>query len=342
MLPTPEFGKVEIPAPEQVSFGTALINEPGFRDLAAGKTRSFSVTLDAEGGMSRPVFQTRTTLNTTGLTSIQKLPDVVQLGQQPLTAADLLAQGTTDAPTVRYIRESSFTNAATTVAEGGTKPEAAFATAEVDAPVRKISVTAKVTDELIQDFPAVASFIDARLRFMVLTTEEAQLLNGNGSGTNLTGLLQTSGIQTQARGSDTQLDALFKGITKVRQNAFAEPSGIIVNPADAQTLRLAKDSNGQYFGGGPMFTPYGNGPFTRMVNVVWGLPMIVTTQISAGVALIGDFARGAQIFRKQGITIEATNSNEDDFRTNKIAIRVEESLAFAVYLPPAFCQVSGL
>ena len=85
---------------------------------------------------------------------------------------DLLGQGQTDANTIRYVREDAYTNAATTVAEEGAKPEATFDTSEADAAVRKIAVTAKITDELYADFPAMRTYIDGRLRFMVGATEE--------------------------------------------------------------------------------------------------------------------------------------------------------------------------
>jgi HK97 family phage major capsid protein len=69
---------------------------------------------------------------------------------------------------------------------------------------------------------------------------------------------------------------------------------------------------------------------------------VVTTAISAGTALVGAFQIGAQIFRRQGISVDMTNSNEDDFRKNLVAIRAEERLALAVYRPLAFCTVTGI
>ena len=37
-----------------------------------------------------------------------------------------------------------------------------------------------------------------------------------------------------------------------------------------------------------------------------------------------------------------TNSNEDDFKNNLVALRAEERLALAVYRPGAFGKVTGL
>lgn len=277
----------------------------------------------------------KTTFTTTAstLTGYDRQPGMVAIGQMRLTVADLLARGQTTNNTIRYVQEDTFTNAATTVAEGATKPEAAFDTSEVDAPVRKIAVTAKVTDELFADFPAMRDYVNARLPFMVLQTEEDQLLNGNGTPPNLTGILNTSGIQTQAKGTDPTPDAIYKGIVKIRYTGFFEPDGYVTNPNDWQDVRLLRTADGIYIWGSPAEA----GP-----ERIWGLPVVVTTAIAANTGLVGAFKLGAQVFYRMGMTIETTNSNEDDFKKNLIAIRAEQREALAVYRPKAFCTITGI
>lgn len=286
---------------------------------------------------------TKTTLTTSGstLTQYDRPPGIITLEQQRLTVADLMSSGIATANTVRYVREDTYTNAATTVTEGATKPEAAFDMSEADAPVRKIAVTAKVTDEMYQDFPQMQSYIDGRLRYMVGATEEAQLLNGDGNAPNITGILQTSGIQTQDKSTDENLDAIHKAITKVRAVGFFEPDAIVMHPTDYQLLRLSKDNNLQYYGGGPFMGPYGNGGYPQLIGP-WGLRAVVTTAISAGTALVGAFKIGAMIFRKPGITMQMTNSDQDDFVKNLITLRCEERLALAIWRPKAFCTVTSI
>lgn len=264
----------------------------------------------------------------------------VMLEQQRLTVADLFASGQTTLNSVPYIKETSYTNAADTVAEEGLKPEATFATEAATAPVKKIAVTGKVTDEMFADFPMMRDYVNNRLRFMVAEREEAQLLLGDGVGANLTGVLSTSGIQTQAKAADTVPDAIHKAITKVRSVGFFEPDALVIHPNDWQDLRLLKDDNNQYYGGGPFTGPYGNGPIAG--PTLWGLRVVVTTAITEGTALVGAFQLGGQVFYREGITIDATNSNEDDFIYNRITIRVEERAALAIYRPLAFCKVTGI
>ena len=216
----------------------------------------------------------------------------------------------------------------------------------MDATVKKIAAYTKVSDELWADYLAVASYINNRLPYMVERTEEDQLLNGDGTGSNLTGLLQTVGIQAQAKSTDSAADALFKAMTKVRfgtglATGGYEPDGLVMNPLDWQNLRLTKDGQGQYYAGGPFTGAYGNGAVVQ-AEMLWGKPVVVTPAIPSGTALTGAFRLGAQYFMRQGLTIETTNTDQDDFIKNLTTIRAELREALCVYLPLSFCKVTGL
>lgn len=309
------------------SIGEQFVESAGYKAWGSGQGQVASVEF--------PALNLKTTFTSTAstLTGYDRPPGIVLVGTQRLTVADLLAKGQTTQNTIRYVQEDTFTNAATAVAEGATKPEAAFDTSEVDAPVKKIAVTAKVTDELFGDFPAMRDYINNRLRFMVAQTEETQLLTGSGSGANLTGILNVSGIQTQALGADVRIDAFYKAITKIRAVGFFEPDGIVVHPDDWTDIRLLRDANGNYIWGHPS---------EPGLERLFGLPVVVTTAETSGTGLVGAFQLGAQIFYREGIRVESTNSNEDDFKKNLIAIRAEQREALAVYRPKAFCTVTGI
>ena len=108
---------------------------------------------------------------------------------------------------------------------------------------------------------------------------------------------------------------------------------------DFQTIRLGKDTAGQYFGGGPFTGAYGNSGPSNVANI-WGLKTVVTTAIAQGTVLVGGFQESAQIFRRQGITLEMTNSNVDDFVNNLLTLRAEERLAVACYRPAGLGKVT--
>jgi HK97 family phage major capsid protein len=289
-----------------------------------------------------PVVELHATTLTESLTSGGDLivpdyrPGIVDLRFKRLVVADLIAPGTTESNAIIYMKETTFTNAAATVAEAAAKPESALVFDQVTDPVQKIAHWLPVTDEMLEDVSTIRSYIDARLRLGVQLAEEDQLLNGDGTPPNISGILDRSGLATAvARGADTNADAIFKQITAIATTAFVDPDGVVINPTNFQTVLLAKDANGVYYGAGP-FAP------RAIVRSLWGLPAVVTPTIAAGTALVGDYAGSAQTFRKGGLRVEASNSHQDYFIKNLTAIRAEERLALAVYRPGAFGTVTGL
>jgi len=242
-----------------------------------------------------------------------------------------MLQGTTDSNVLSYYEETTFTNAAATVAEGDSKPESALAFTERTDTVRKIATWIPATSEFLEDNAGIRSYIDGRLRFMVEREEEDQLLNGDGTAPNISGILDRS---IQSIGSTDDVKAIYQAITEVRVDGQAEPDAVVIHPLSWQNIRLAQDQNDQFYGPGP-FAP-------DTVERLWGLRVRVTPLIAEGTALVGAFRPFAQVFRKGGITVTASTEHSTYFVENKVAILAEERLALAVYRPTAFCKVTGL
>lgn len=330
-----DLGKVYSP-------GEMFVNSDSYKNTV-GKSRARGTTVQFEiPGIMDPRASVKATFDaaSTGLlTDVNYSAGPILVEQQKLTIRDLLPVGQTTQSQVNFIKETSFTNAADMVAEEGLKPEATFLLEDATVPVRKIAVTGKVTDEMWNDFPMLRDYINQRLRFMVEAKEEQQLLNGTGAGQQITGILQTSGIQTQALSTDIGITA-YKAMTKIRSIGMFEPTGMVFHPNDWEEIRLKQDLNGQYYGGGPFTGAYGNNGIAP--DRLWGLPVVITTAITEGTGLVGAFRLGAQIWQREGLNVESTNTNEDDFVYNRMTIRVEERLALAVYRPLAFCKLTGI
>lgn len=333
-----------MPAKTDLSAGSALVYAEGYADLEKGNSQ-LRFNADYKGIMPQARAAADRMKATFGVadagnTSYERPAGIVLVGTQRPTIADLVSSGQTMMNSIRYLQEDTYTNAATTVAEKGTIPEATFDTSEVDAPIRKIGIRGRLSNEIVEDFPMMRDYVDNRLLFMAAQRLDAQLYGGDGTGSNLTGITATTGIQTQALGVDTAVDAIHKAITKVRSVGFFEPDGIVIHPNDWQEIRLAKDGNNQYYGGGPFTGAYGvNG---LAPDMLWGLPCIVSTVATEGTALVGAFRFGAQVFYRDGVSIDVSYSNEDDFNKDLISIRVTQRVGFPVYRPKAFCTVTGI
>jgi HK97 family phage major capsid protein len=262
----------------------------------------------------------------------QRLP-LLPDAQEDRTTADLMLQGTTSAATLEYYEETTFTNGATEVAEGSVKPESAIDFTLITEPVRKIATWIPVTDEMMADNEGFEAYLRGRLSFMIKQREELQILVGDGTAPNISGILDRSGIQTQVKGADPTPDAIFKAMTKVRNTAFAEPTAVVLHPNDWQDIRLLRTVDGIYIWGSPADA----GP-----ERIWGLPVRVTSNITENTGLVGAFRPDAQIFRRGGIEIRITDSHSDYFIYNKLVVLAEERIALAVYRPASFCKVTGI
>ena len=256
-----------------------------------------------------------------------RLPGAVELPRRTLTIRALLAQGNMDGQSIEYLREHSWTNGAAMVAEGAAKPQSDFRLEVVTTSAKVIAHTMKASRQVLSDVSAVRSMIDSRLSYGLDLVEEGQLLNGDGTGQNLLGIIpQATAYVSPLAGADTQ------SIDKVRlmmlQAALAllPADGIVMNPADWAWIELLKDSQGRYIIGNPQ----GNlGPS------LWGLPVVPSMAMTIDKVLVGAFRTGAQIFDRWETTIE-TGYENDDFTKNLVTILAEKRLALATYRPGAF------
>jgi HK97 family phage major capsid protein len=305
-----------------------LHENKGYRAFRENNLRQVTMEIPADG------FKTLITLSTVNNQATRQ--PVVNMALEERTVADLMLQGQTDNNTIEYYEETTVTNAAATVAEGGTKPESALAWTLRTENVRKIATWIPATKESLDDVSWLESQIRGRLSFMVMRTEEAQLLTGDGVAPNITGILNRSGIQTQAKGSDPVPDAIYKAMQKVRGaggSGFAEPSAVVLHPNDWTDIRLLRTTDGIYIWGNPS---------EPGADTIWGLPVRQTTAMTENTGLVGAFRPYAQVTRREGIQITLSTEHSTYFVENKVAILAEERLALEVYRPSAFATVTSI
>lgn len=273
------------------------------------------------------------------LTEVDK--NIVQGKRRRLTIADLLGSGNLSGQAITYFVEGDMEGDFETVGEGDRKPQIHFKQPEkVTEALSKVAGFIKESDEMTEDLPFLVSAIDDRLLYQLGLFEEDQLLAGNGSGTNLKGLLNRDGInEEEAEDDEDRADAIFRGMTQVSLNSGLDVDGIVINPMDYQALRLSRDSNGQYYGGGFFAGQYGTGDGVERQLPLWGMNTVVTPAIDQGTVLVGSYAQAATVYRKGGTRVEMTNSNDTDFEHNLVTIRAEERLALAVRKPSGFTKV---
>jgi HK97 family phage major capsid protein len=310
-----------------------IAGNKGYKAFRDGTQRSVTIDIPAAD------FKTLVTLATINRPNERR--DVVAMALEERTVADLMLEGATDANTLEYFEETTFTNNAATVGESAqgapaTKPESAMGFTLRQESIRKIAHFIPATSEALADVSFLESTIRGRLAFGVQRAEEVQLLSGDGNAPNLRGLLNRTGIQTQAKGADPTPDAIYKAMQLIRGAAgagFAEPSAVVMHPNDWTDIKLLRTADGIYIWGNPS----DEGP-----DRIWGLPVRQTTAMTQNTALVGAFRPHAEVIRRQGIQITLSTEHSTFFVENKVAILAEERLGLAVYRAAAFATVTGI
>lgn len=261
-------------------------------------------------------------------TQIEK--EVIPGYRRELLIADLFSTEQISGNAVTFYPESSTVEGGSdVVAEGAKKPMVSFGDpAAKTVSLSKVASYMKETEELVEDTPWLATAINGRGMYEHQLKVEDFLVAQ---------LLGTSGVQT---GTGVGADDIFKAATNVKLQTGLPADAVVVNPADYQTMRLAKDQNGQYYGGGYFYGQYGNGGIIEQPSI-WGLRTVVSAAVPAGEAIVGAFRLGAEVLKKGGVTVNIANQNEDDFIKNLITILIEERIALAVRRPDAFVILSA-
>lgn len=263
--------------------------------------------------------------------------------QREINVLDLIPRLQTDSDMVEYVREDTFTNSAAFVAEAtattgtsGTKPESVLAYSTQTAAVRTLAHWIPVTNKMLADAPAIRGIINSRLLLGLTLALESQILTGDGTGENFTGILN-AGINVQGLGTDNVLDAIFKGRTIIRVTGHARPTAVVLHPNDWQDIRLARENASTGTLGGYLMGP----PSMAGASTLWGLPVVESEALTQNTGLVGDFDQGASLFDREQAAIRVGLIN-DQFTRNMQTILAELRAAFVVWRPTAFTRVTGI
>ena len=361
--PEHTFGASGIVDPKGMTLGEAFTKSPAYaefvgqfagadgriRNIQGIKSQSFDVPgLDTKTlvtGLSSTSGGAYVTNQRLGVTS-----DLI--GARELTVRDLCTNITISSDTFEYVTVTGKTNNAAAVIEAttaadstvygtpeagniqGYKPESAMTFAVVAEPVETIAHLIPITRRAAADAPQVRQMIDAFLIQGLREEEEDQILNGDGTSPNLSGITDRAISTVGSAGTD--IDAVVAAIAAIRAER-RRPNGLVIHPNDwySAGFLLAKDGvNGSYL----MANPAAG---VDQLNTLWGLRVVVTEAATENTALVGDFTQAVVADRQQA-TIYVTDSHKDWFSRNLLAVLAEERLGFGVLDVKAFCTVTSV
>ena len=291
------------------------------------------------GAAATDVVQTESGGPGAGLVTPYYQPGIIPLPQRPLTIRELFPQS--DMPTgdtISYAAQSGFDNAAAAVAQAttaanGAKPQSSVAWTRRTAEAEYIATWMATTRQAVADGSQMMSLIDNQGRLMIALEEEDQLVNGDGTSPNISGILDQSGIQTLDLAGEDNLDGI-RGARRLVKTGTSrlDPDFIIVNPIDSEEFDLLKDLEGRYRAG----DPFGSGPFN---TPIWRMRRVESEAVAEGTAIVGA-GTAATVFERQPLTVLTADQHSDFFVRNLVVILFEERLAFPVYFPTAFVEVT--
>lgn len=264
----------------------------------------------------------------TAVVQAQHVPGIKFDPDTTFRVRDLIAPGTTDSNGIEYVQEEAFTDSTDVTSEGQEYKQSDFDLKLKTATVRKITAYIIVSEEMLEDVEGLNSYISLRLPSKMKLKENYQLLYGDGTGINLSGLTKnaTAYVDELADTKVSEIDILVSALKQVRTSEY-DPTFALIHPTEALKIKLKKDDNGQYI---QPWIFMGN----KDINLD-GVRIIVSSAITAGDFLVGD-GGAAQVFDRRQMTLEMTNTNEDNFIKGMVTVRISERITVAVYRPKGF------
>ena len=299
------------------------------------KHAAYDNFIKQDGRVRTRIEVKNTVTNTIAGTFSERRPGIVEGAWRVFTIEDLLVNVPTSANAIDWLRENVFTNAAAETAEGAQKPESSITLTPGTMPVSTVAHWIKITRQLAMDNAALAAYITRRMVYGVNIRVENQLVGGNGVAPNISGLTlagnftahgYTAASLTGLGLSPTNRFDLIGKMIGDCATADYPADVVILNTSDWWTMRLAKDGQGRYLLGDPGST---------VVPTLFGRPVVASNAMAAGMVWVGSLAQAATLHTREGIAVDLSDSDGDNFTKNLITIRAERRLALTVEKPAA-------
>ena len=312
---------VKQPEPEHKTMGSQFIGSEQFKSWMDGKTQKARLEIK------------NTIVNSGNDTSRhEQMPGLVPGAFRQLTVMPTVSKGQTSSNVIYFSRELAWTSNAAETAEAASKPESALTFEEVTTNVRTIPHIIKVSKQALDDSAFLSSYIDSRMRHGVNNRMEYQVINGDGTGQNLSGWLATGNNTATAAASTGNIYGLANKMKYEVIAADYSPDYFYMNPADWATVETTQRGTGDaaYVGASGAVTYVNNG----LTPLLWGLPVILSNNIPSGTIICKSV--DADMFAdRMSTTIEMFEQDEDNVQTNLVTVRGEARGAALNFVPAA-------
>jgi HK97 family phage major capsid protein len=320
--------KMEAKDKQPVSFNQAFSNAmdentDNIEKFRRKEIKQFAMELKTVGDMSLSNITDLSAAN------VQMLPGILPAAPRKLHIRSLLPTGVMSTSAVHYLQETGSEGSVNSWADNsGTKPQIDFDLTEEVAPSEFIAGYLRITRKALDDISAMRSYLQSRLLESYLDAEDNQLLNGNGISPNLGGLITNAEAYTGFR--TIQVEKIIDSVAQIESNNHSA-NGILLSPEQYYALLLNRSTTNEY-------TLPGLGTVTQLNGQMFisGIPVFRSTAMTDSKYLVGDWAKGAQLFVRENPIVRFFEEDGTNVRENKITVRVEGRVALPIYYTDAF------
>ena len=320
LLAVEQKAKVAPDAPAITSWGEQFVKSARYADFAGGNLNKLRVEV-----------KNSLTGSDTNVAPDRK-PGIVAGASLPFSMEALLPSTTTSSNAIEFTKEASYTNNAAEAAEGASKAESALTWSLVNMPVSTVAHWIKISKQLASDAPALAAYVNTRMRYGVNQKVDTQLVVGDGTAPNISGTYDTGNFTAHGI-ADAALGATFKKFVLIRKVMAAlyaagyPADAIVLNPADwaAMEIELLTTAAGH-----TLFNVSDAG-----VPRLFGVPIVQAIGMAADTFQVGRFSEAYMVYNREGVVVEMSDSDSDNFTKNLITLRAERRLALATEKPAA-------
>lgn len=261
---------------------------------------------------------------------------IIEETREPHRLLSVINVEQTDAATGQYLRQTARDNEATTVKSGDLKPMSNF---DLSPAQWRLSTVAHLSNPIqrqwLADYAGLEQFITAELAYGVNEALETFVLSGgiDEDGENVSGVLDTSGVrQTEHTGS--AISTILQSLTNAAEEGTTS-TGIVLRPSDWGAIEQQQLDDGSYL--------FGGSPSDAASLRLRGVPVVLSTAVEPGTALVGDLKTVTLRYRNSlelawsessiNTGTVDTPAMRDLFRRNQLVFRAETRVALELTQP---------
>ena len=302
------------------TWGEQLIKNARYADFAGGNMNKLRVDIK------------NTLVGSDTNVAPDRRPSIVGGAFLPFSMEALLPSTPTSSNAIEFTKENVFTNSAAAALEGGQKAESSLTWTLVNMPISTIAHFIKISKQLSADAPALAAYVNTRMRYGVNQKVDTQLVVGDGTAPNISGTYD-SGNYTAHGYANADLGSTLKKYVLIRKimadlyTAGYPADAVVLNPADWAAMEI--DAFTTAAGQGLISLDAMGRP------MLFGVPVVQSIGMAADTFQVGRFSEAYMVHNREGVVVEMSDSDGDNFQKNLITLRAERRLALATERPAA-------